>query len=207
MNIEIIVGYDVRVLPSANVYNWDEKRKNDFLLRLDVESPLSTDRAVWPSLLEDVPQNQFTGHQGLWNNLEAVESQLFQIKESCEIEGNIIAITLLLKSCTLPQKQQWESMLPIMNPTIRSNYWGFLGYDVSDMWLLSSLSNCGFLHESEDVESMRRIWGVNLNNNHLFVEKQIALAFKDFADKRVKEHSPFFVFGLWLIRSLTKSDL
>jgi len=205
MSEEIIIGYDIRALQSADACYWDENRKRDFLFRLDIENPFSTDTTVWTSLLENVPQNQFIGHQGLWNDLEAIETKFFQNNESYEMMGNIIAITLLRESCTLGQKQEWESMLPITKPSMRDTNWLFLGYDVSDMWRLSSLSNSGFLHDIEDVESMREKWGPKLNANHLFGEKQNVLEFKKFADERVNEHSPFFVFGLWLVKSVTQS--
>lgn len=202
MSEEIIIGYDVRISSWANSCNWDEKRKRSFLLRLDVESPFSTDRVVWPSVLQDCPKTSFTGHQGLYMSFNAVEEHITQLKASKTVSGNVIAISLLLKSCTSPQEQHWRSILPIVNPLTCNNGWRFLGYDVSDMWLLSATANCGFLPNLEDVESLRKKWASRLNRNHLFYEKRLALTFKDFADERVKEHSPFFVFGLWLIQQL-----
>jgi len=38
-----------------------------------------------------------------------------------------------------------------------------------------------------------------LNEHHLFNEIDPARLFKEWADRRVPEHAPFFVFGLYIV--------
>lgn len=196
---ELIIGYDVRDVPADSASRWDNKRKVDFLYRLDVKSPLSTDISVWPSLLQEFSDFQFVGHQGLWSDLSAVVSHLNE-NGSHSANGWIVALTLLIESCNPNQLQEWKTLLPIVMPSIHDEAWSFLGYDVSDMWLLSALSNCGFLPNLEDAESLRDEWGPKLNDYHLFEEPHKALMFKDAANSRIREHAEFLVFGLWLIQ-------
>jgi hypothetical protein len=70
------------------------------------------------------------------------------------------------------------------------------------MWLLSALSNCGFFPHVEEAQSLRDKWGPQLNDYHLFDEAQAAMKFKDFANKRIREHADFFVYGIWLVQPL-----
>jgi hypothetical protein len=77
--------------------------------------------------------------------------------------------------------------------------WRFLGYDVADLGGLSGLANCGFSPELEDREALQRRWGAKLNDCHLFDDLEHAREFKDFSNRRVAEHAPFYVDGIWLV--------
>jgi hypothetical protein len=76
------------------------------------------------------------------------------------------------------------------------NKYTFLGFDISDWGLISGLSNCG-LDPDETLTGYRHQWGPRLNRHHLFDNYNDAHRFTGFSDRRVPEHAPFFVFGLW----------
>ncbi len=40
-------------------------------------------------------------------------------------------------------------------------------------------------------------WGPHLNEDHLFTDPDQACAFREASDARVREHAPFFVYGLY----------
>ena len=77
-----------------------------------------------------------------------------------------------------------------------SEAWEFLGFDVADEWLLSGLSNCGY---GDDAEPLRREWAGHLNGHHLFDNLDKAIEFEALTDKRVEEHAPFFIYGIYSI--------
>ena len=79
--------------------------------------------------------------------------------------------------------------------------WKFLGFDVSDDDQLSGLSNCG-LNESECSRQERENWGKLLNEFHLFSSYEDADRFRIWIDKRVEEHVPFSVYGLYIIKEI-----
>jgi hypothetical protein len=72
-----------------------------------------------------------------------------------------------------------------------------LGFDVSDGFLLSCLTNCGY--REDEVEALRARWTSCLNVHHLFTRAADASAFRDMSNARVKEHAPFFVYGIRLV--------
>ena len=83
------------------------------------------------------------------------------------------------------------------DPGARPPEWPFLGFDVSDGSLLSGLSNCGYY--PDELSTLRPQWQSRLNAWHLFEAREDAFEFRSLADKRVTEHAPFFVFGLYLV--------
>lgn len=193
---ELLLGFDGRVWENSGI--WDAERREQFLLRIDAVQPFSTDTTVWPSFLDsDLRPPTCIGHQTLWNDLECLQSCL---RSSITSSSWITAVTLHLISDPSDEVNRWKANVPATIPTLRSETWSLLGYDVSDRWLLSGLSNCGFL-PGEDIEALREKWNDKLNDHHLFDRLDSAIEFRALSDQRVKEHSPFFVFGIWSIPS------
>lgn len=190
---ELILGYDIRETPAKSAKHWDRDRIDRFLYRTDVRCPLSADTSVWPSQLaiDDRPPTSIA-HQDLWADLEAV------LKQQCD--GYLISIGIDIEKCREKERQYWQSVT--IATSVAPLHYTFLGYDVGDMWLLSALSNCGFLPDRDDVTSLRNKWSNRLNEYHLFNEYRHADEFKELSDSRIKEHAPFFIFGIWLIKSL-----
>jgi hypothetical protein len=193
---ELLLGFDGRVGGNSS---WDAKRREQFLLRIDVVEPFSTDATVWPSVLDsDLRPPTCIGHQTLWNNLECLQQCL---GSSVTSHSGIIAVNLHLINDPSDEVNRWKAEVPATIPALRAQVWSLLGYDVADRWLLSGLSNCGFL-PGEDVQALRREWSTKLNDHHLFDKLENAIEFRQLSDQRAVEHSPFFVFGIWSISSL-----
>ncbi|MBS2039865.1 hypothetical protein JST97_33075 [bacterium] len=79
--------------------------------------------------------------------------------------------------------------------------WQFVGFDVADAYLLSALTNCGFLSGHDNAEALRREWAQHLNDFHLFSELSAASAFRRFSDIRLaSDHAPTFVYGIHILK-------
>jgi hypothetical protein len=194
---ELLLGFDSREEQGSA---WDAKRREDFLFRIDVVRPFSTDTMVWPSVLDSESRPaSCIGHQTLWNDLECLESSSLA---SGLRPFWLIGVTLQLADNSTEEINRFRSEVPPTSPALRSPAWSLLGYDVSDKWLVSGLSNCGFL-PGDDVQALRREWSRKLNDHHLFDRLENAMAFRELSDRRAVEHSPFFVFGIWSIASPT----
>jgi hypothetical protein len=199
---DLLLGFDARQMSSEDSPEWDAQRREDFLLRLDVSRPLSTDTIVWPSICaEELRIATALGHQDLWSDLQRLQSCTAASERSTTSPYHLVAITLHLTESDEAERDYWQTQVPHPTPSTRQEGWTFLGYDVSDRWLLSGLSNCGFLPPQDDVPALREQWGKKLNAYHLFDELEHAAAFREFSNRRVVEHSPFFIFGIWLIAS------
>ena len=214
----LILGFDAREmwLDLANL--WNENRKKDFLFRLDVMKPLSIDTMSWPSVFDIYSQQKpsFVGfYQELWENLEQLQISLKDLKEIRFKKYWLIAITLIKNVCNIEEIKKWESLLQgvqpngvmaeakslaIANPSSVNVAWSLLGYDVADQWGTSALSNCGLNIKGYNAYDLRNKWGTCLNKYHLFDDLKNALSFKELSNERIKEHAPFFAFGVWLIK-------
>jgi len=201
----LILGYDAREPPRRLAGAWPPERKEGFLYRLDVESPLSADPDVWPSVLDELPA--WTGRvQGLWEDLSRLREAVRGI-EGCWL----VAFAVDLASCSERAEKALEEYLrgvspegkpgpypepqEIAQPHVLDNGWEWLGCDVSDFFGTSGLANAGL----PDMEALRPEWGPRLNRHHLFDDPRAARAFQALADERVSEHAPFFVMGLWRV--------
>jgi hypothetical protein len=198
---ERIVGFDAREMWLDPALHWNEKRREKFLFRPDVTKPLSTDTIVWPSIFDlegnTRPPDCF-GHQDLCDKLEDVRAYVRETTGVKVAPCYVIAITLLIDDTNVSEMSEWDSVIPPTTPSVRDDSWLFLGFDVSDKWLLSGLSNCGFLSDTENVTDLRNRWSPHLNDVHLFDHLAPATEFKVFTNERVAEHGPFFIFGIWL---------
>jgi hypothetical protein len=206
----LLLGFDSR---SSKPPDWDESRKRAFLLRLDVSSPLSIDAMVWPSVFElhREPRPAFVGiFDDLWMDLGALRERLttaetlkdarvaaFGRMTAVASAEELAALETLLRGVH-PDGTPGDLPASIANPAAVEPGWTFLGYDVADLWGLSGLMNCGFGPE-EDVEALRLYWGPKLNRWHLFDRLGDAREFKELSNRRVQEHAPFYVDGIWLV--------
>ena len=74
--------------------------------------------------------------------------------------------------------------LPIETIPIRPDAsWQFLGFDVSDQYLLSGLSNCGYT--DAELPRLRQDWQHHLNDHHLFDNLAAAGDFRELTDAQV----------------------
>jgi len=68
---------------------------------------------------------------------------------------------------------------------------------VADGVFPSAVSNCGF--SVEDVLGWRAQWAGRFNRHHLFDDLPMAFAYRDASNRRVAEHAPFSVLGLYRV--------
>jgi hypothetical protein len=124
----------------------------------------------------------------IWPSLLDMEASLHKFGARNLGKYWMIAITCLGNEC---EKLNWrKSNADMVSP---NNEWQFLGYDIADSAFTSGLSNCGYINGEQKYTSQ------GLNEHHLFINVEDALRFKEYSDRRVKEHAPFYVYGLYLI--------
>lgn len=201
-----ILGYDARrVTP-----DWRGQRAEGcwdrFLLRTDLEQPLSTDDAVWDFALDwddpNVGQPDWTGpFQDLWENLEDLEKFLAKCRRLAMRPYWVIAIA---RARNTMGERAAQNQLPNLcfqyegvDPAAPQASWEFLGYDVSDYFQLSGLMNCGYCG---DGDSRGGYFAGKLSAFHLFDSFADADQCRQWMDERVGEHAPFFVYALFKIR-------
>jgi hypothetical protein len=209
MYVEAMVGFDAREMQTHFVETWSLERQATFLLRTDLDKPLSTDDMVWiplfrnakydlPNWVLELPFSSIRialptwigPRHDTWENLEQMQS--FMREHQAELDGKRYW-TIAITQCVSPDEA--AAWYPIVPPEVAPD-WTLLGYDVSDYFLLSGLMNCGYTAEDGDVKGQ---WAGKLNRYHLFKKSDDALAFARFSDERVKEHAPFFAYGIYLI--------
>ena len=196
-----VLGFDARERWCPRDMLWPDARIQRYLLRSDVEKPLSADVMVWPTVFADpqlrwiepaalqlgshgLPRPAFTGYvQDLWNQLP-------------ELQRNLPARLGPHTFVAVTSEDDRYQNLPACSPDSLSHDWQLAGYDVVDPWLLSGLANCGY-HE-DDIVALRSRWGPVLNRHHLFDQAADAAAFAREADTRVREHAPFSPCGVWI---------
>ena len=64
----LLVGFDIRGKQSPDVV-WNEERKSRYLLRDDIQCPLSADQMVWPSCFPEPMGKEWRGVLGHWTDL------------------------------------------------------------------------------------------------------------------------------------------
>lgn len=219
----LILGFDAREglpdAPTEGAAAWDLQRRQTYLFRIDAPRPLSVDTMVWPSIFEAglVPRPPFVGfYQNYWKSLGALRSQLDSAHTLRLPALTIIALDLQLSLCTTSEQAEWHRLLSGFDPTLGPDSrgapetaepaapegsWRFLGFDIADRWGVSALSNCGLDPSFDDVDGLRKRWSPQLDDHHLFHDRVEALEYKHMSDRRVPEHAPFFVYGLWLIET------
>lgn len=200
----VVLGYDARERWCPRERLWPDERCAQYLLRPDVERPMSADVMVWPSVfanrqmdlleLEDLhigsagaAAPEMRGWvQWLWSDLDALRAAL---PDAHDRPHDVVAITT---------PAPWHFDVPVSSPAAPSDGWMPLGYDVVDGWLLSGLTNCGYLDE-DDIDGWRSHWARHLNDRHLFDDDRTADAFAAATSKRVREHAPFLTCRVWKV--------
>lgn len=196
-----VVGFDARTMLPERWSSWTKERRDRYLIRPDVERPLSTDTSVWPSLFDaGIKRPAWTGALGLWDDLARLEDELALAGEAVREPYWVVAVSLLWAFLKPDEQSAWMNPPKLAggSPEALNSNWTLIGYDVADMFLLSGISNCGF--EWDEMQKARTRWRPQLNEHSLFREASAAQAFKFEADSRVAEHAPFSVFGIHLVR-------
>src|SRR5262245_3300046 len=168
----LIVSLDIREMYRTDL--WNDERRYDYLLREDVAKPLSADTCVWPSVLLGEQRSILIATQSR-TLLEGIHMEHLA-------QGREESWCVLIASHVSPSSQ-FEPVDSCL-----------LGYDVVDAWLLSGLSNC--MYSAEEKKALSH-WKHQLNAHHLFQLQTSAEEFVNATNKRVPEHAPFNVAGVW----------
>lgn len=204
---EFLLGYDAREMYLDPVATWDQARREQYLLRLDVPKPLSVDCAVWPHFFDPLrsgePRDWRIGCRELWDDCEILK--LFVESDEGVASKPYAMIGITLAIAAYEDAARWcgwhgklmshlsSRMIPKDTPAVR------LGFDVADGAMISTLSNSGYVGDGENVWEIREKWWSALNEHHLFERLEDAGRYRDFCDKRQETNSPFFVYGLYQI--------
>jgi hypothetical protein len=207
-----LVGFDIR-LPLSEYLDhwWDEDQREQYLLRPEIEWPLSVDGLVWPSL--------FRFGQSAIPQLSAIRDRTIdwlgfddpgELGENLDVlrvragsrSGTAIAIELFTDQVpegnyiTYFDKEAGRCGLEVLTtrPSSIPRDSEFLGFDIADGAHISGLSNCGYT----EVERapLREHWAWRLNDYGLLHSLPDAMEFRDMTDSRVSEHAPFWIFGI-----------
>jgi hypothetical protein len=210
-----IVRFDVRLDKGDYVdTRWDKEQRNTYLLRPDVDWPLSIDPLVWPSVFYSKIFLGTTHHNygtievdpsvddgDYWLNLEQMMEHYrrnkkpgsqgvpicTQLFSENPIDGDRIAYTI----------GGGIGCVMLLGDTVpREPPAGveFLGFDVADATQLSALSNCNYTQgERQRLQSK---WAERLNDFGLLSTYEHALEFKDVSNERVTEDAPFWIYGI-----------
>jgi hypothetical protein len=201
---ELLLGFDAREMWLDPQDYWPDSRKKMYLLRYDVVRPLSTDTAVWRTIFDadtSLHRPQWIGPMmGLWDNVATLQEYLDTAWSVRTLSYWIIAVTLQEDGRESENLLQRYARTSTTIPALRDPAWALLGYDVSDQWLLSGLSNCGYGTNESEIHTLHQTYASSLNEHHLFDALKPAVDFMHLSDERVPAHAPFFVFGLWLIK-------
>ncbi|MCI0711643.1 MAG: hypothetical protein L0154_15920, partial [Chloroflexi bacterium] len=191
---EIIIGYDIRDLEYD--FSWASERIDKYLLRKRQVRPLSTDVSVWASCFDvELPLDMRTRNNvDLWRNLQIMIDMGSNKSTANEVAKPVaIAVTVFGE----PELSLDHLDLSDIHPPQIESDWEFLGYDVSDKFLLSVLTNCGY--SEEESGSFGQMYADHLNEYHLFTDLNMAINFRSRSDERVKEHSPFCIYGIYAL--------
>lgn len=209
---ETILGFDVRLRPDDYIdRQWGGVRREAFLLRPDIDWPMSVDRIAWPSLFHfegdfRLPDDPFPyvahvpDRQDMRQilSLWADRNAMLEATDGRADEAITIRIDLLSDQAIDANSEQWGifTHTPIAGD-LAADEWTQLGYDVADAALTSGLSNCGFLEDER--ARLRDEWAGRLNDHGLFDSRDDATAFRALSDTRIAEHAPFHVFALFMV--------
>lgn len=221
---EYIVGFDARRIILKENEKWTDERKRLYLIEEKSTRVFSVDENVWPTFVKhrldqfildmppekrekmfpnlDVDQSEPLAPEWIgfnapfWENLHDLKRYLDLVNPTEEIW--VTAATIFLTEEMMPTRKDYPPYIEPTNPPNLDSPWIMLGYDIADPFRCSGLSNCGY-RDCDFKQYSREYWAKKLNENHLFSEFDSALAFSKFSDKRIPEHAPFYVYGLYRI--------
>jgi hypothetical protein len=212
------LGYDIRLCAEAYLPGyWADDRRERYLLRPEIEWPLSIDSMVWPSIFESPGEIQLPGAENWWPErpptivAEPVNKRYDQFMDLWPELGEMlevfrehaspgacgVPIAMDLVEDTRPEStpSSWASFDTEVSVQARPADWAFLGYDVCDFGWISGLSNCG--SAPDEMHRLSRDWKDRLNEFGLFMSATDAGEYCEVTDRRVPEHAPFRVFALY----------
>jgi hypothetical protein len=193
---ERIIGYDAREMPQSSE-DWSPQRREMFLLDKSVLQPLSVDPHVWKPVENWLSLQVWTGPRQGWDQLTRLED--FLARGKYRTPYWIVAITQLIDVSDTELMEEYPQYR--IAPLGLAGDWSLIGYDVADFYGTSFLTNAGF-EDNEPVVLNADKWIERLNEYHLFRSESDALEYVDVAYERDASHGPFYVYGLYKIRTI-----
>lgn len=202
---EQLLGYDAREMWLNYTEQWSADRRAGYLLKQDLTKPLSVDRGVWQSVMETVfPFAEIliqyrNGWYNLWYALPLMQAHFAAIWTVDVQPYWMIAVTIVVEEQQEEEQDAYSIDRKWLNPNQIDPHWTFLGYDVADPDLWSSLTN--WCYDRDEAQLLRDRWEAKLNSYHLFENMEDAIEFAEWSDLEQTGHAPYQVFGLYLITS------
>lgn len=205
--------FDIRLYKDDYVDTfWSAEHRNRYLLRPEVEWPLSIDPLVWPSVFFSKPASDFDRYATIevdmkvdngnyWLNLEQMRTH-YQMHRQPGTWGVFVAVHLFseqpldedVRYYTLPGDILCGVELKDTVPGELPPGSEFLGYDIADPGRISGLANCSYT--PEEKQQLAPLWQPSMNSSGLLKDLEKAIGFKELCDKRVPEHAPFWIWGI-----------
>lgn len=201
---EQIVGYDARDYRDDYGVLWPQQRREQYLYSFNVKKVLSVDTMVWPTVFAALP-SPAPGHvsvlQDLWASAQDLKMAVSNLASREVLPPFRTVAVTLVHDGTKNAHLALDGTPGLVEPESTSSDWQLVGYDIADAFLLSALTNCGFLSGYDDVNRMRQQWAPHLNEFHLFGDLRVASAFREMSDHRLaSDHAPTFVYGIRILK-------
>jgi hypothetical protein len=208
--------FDVRVAKEQYVSRrWDKNARAQYLLRPDIEWPLSVDRRVWPSVFYSeidrspdwesyatIEVDPAIDGGAYWLELDRMRTY-YDVHRALAPGGVFVGVELLSEKeaeaqtipYVLPGGIQCAVSLEHTIPERPPEGSTLLGYDVAGAGRISGLANCGYTEE--EIRDLAPVWVHRLNSFGLLVTVEDAVAFRQVCDERDPGSAPFWIYALW----------
>jgi len=202
---------------------WTREMREQYLIRPDIEWPLSVDRYVWPSVFlrlgEDVRRDidyfpvmvDDSGERQYWQDM-SLTRQAYLGYTGTKSPAILIAIELFHEHEIIDNRISYHDCASSRmaleafptSPAYAPSSADILGFDVATAGRLSGLSDCGY--DSNEILCWRSEWEQRLNTYGLLRTIEDANEFRERTDMRTPEHAPFWIYRLLRIADLSLQD-
>ena len=181
--VEVLYEYDVREMWLDWRKEWDQSRKDLFLVRQDIVKPLSADGwGGWKSFDDLIEDMDFLDTLTDLSRIKKFLKDTWKNKKPCWL----VAIT------ELSEEPYYSPIEDQFDPE-----WKLLGYDICAG--PSFLMNAGWREDEVELKNHLRLL---LNEYHLFPDLETAKANWQSIHDREPPHGPFTINGLYLIEEI-----
>lgn len=215
-----VVGFDVRQSRERYVsHRWADAARARYLLRPDIDWPLSVDPRVWPSVFHSAMPGQGDSEGSATIGVDsALEESGFYLtldrvrthykRHRVEVGGGVLIGVELLSETqadagtlpyTLPEGIACGLSLERTTPERLPDSAALLGYDVANVAWISGLSNTAYT--DEELRDLKPAWAHRLNSVGLFDVLDHAISFREVCDRRDRGSAPFWTYALWQLPS------
>src|SRR6266511_2677573 len=167
-----LLGFDIKLDGKEfGAAQWNEQRRRMYLLRPEIEWPMSVDRTVWPSIFNQAyydastkrsisflavgPDPEMFNYLDLWANLAEMETWYSRHGAGQSISVMPVAISVF------PETVQGSGGIWPKADTPLPSSAKLIGFDVADFNLTSALSNCSYTEQEAEV--LRAKWRDRIN--------------------------------------------